>query len=128
MGLIPSLVQWVKGSGIATAATKLTAMAWIQSLAQELLYSMDAAIKKKKKTESSGLKRDVSGGKSTEVFHCENSKYCCSLYVFKMSRHLACLYKTSTYWVPATCPTVVYLFQLSPHYNSMRSLPLFLPF
>ena len=32
-GLIPGLAQWVKGSGIAAA------MAWIQSLTQELPYS-----------------------------------------------------------------------------------------
>ena len=42
MGSIPDLVQWVKGSGIATA------MAQFQSLAQELPYAVDVAIKKKK--------------------------------------------------------------------------------
>ena len=39
-------LQWVKGSSIAPAATQVTAMAWIQSLAQELLFALGAAIKK----------------------------------------------------------------------------------
>ena len=39
MGSIPSLAQWVKGSGIATAAVWLTAVAWIQSLAWERPYA-----------------------------------------------------------------------------------------
>ena len=38
-GLMPSLVQWVKGSGVAAAA-------WIQPLAQEHPYAMGMAIKK----------------------------------------------------------------------------------
>ena len=42
--LILDLVQWVKGSGIAVAMVKVTAVAQIQSLAQVLPY----AIKKKK--------------------------------------------------------------------------------
>ena len=37
--MIPSLVQWIKGYGATAAA------AWIQSLAQELPYAVDAAIK-----------------------------------------------------------------------------------
>ena len=39
--LIPSLVQWVKGSGVATAG--------IQTLAWERPYALDVTIKKKKK-------------------------------------------------------------------------------
>ena len=35
--MIPSLVQWLKGSGIATAAAWVEAAAQIHSLAQELL-------------------------------------------------------------------------------------------
>ena len=34
MGLIPSVAQWVKGSVVATAAAKFTAVARIQFLAQ----------------------------------------------------------------------------------------------
>jgi len=34
MDSILSPAQWVKGSGIAAAAVKVTAAAWIQSLAQ----------------------------------------------------------------------------------------------
>ena len=41
--MIRSLTQWIKGLGIVAAA------AWIQSLAQELPYSVGAAIKLKKK-------------------------------------------------------------------------------
>ena len=32
-GLIPSLVQWVKGSGVAAGLAQVTAAAWIQLLA-----------------------------------------------------------------------------------------------
>ena len=35
-GLIPELVQWVKGSGVATASVYVTAVAQIQSLAHVL--------------------------------------------------------------------------------------------
>ena len=38
-------MQWVKESGIATAVAKVTAMAWFQSVAWELLYAMGVAIK-----------------------------------------------------------------------------------
>ena len=48
--MIPSLMQWVKGSGIAAAAPNFTAVAQIQSLVLgELPHVTDAAIKKKKK-------------------------------------------------------------------------------
>ena len=40
MAPIPGPVQWVKGSGVATAVAR------IQSLAQELPYAKGAAIKK----------------------------------------------------------------------------------
>ena len=40
MGLSPGLAQWVKGSGVATAVAR------IQSLAQELPYAVSVAIKK----------------------------------------------------------------------------------
>ena len=52
MGFIPDLVQWVKRSGIATADEKVAAVACIQSLAQELPYTVSAAIKKKSYVEN----------------------------------------------------------------------------
>ena len=45
LGLIPSPVQQVKGSSIATATEQVTAAARIHSLAWELPYTIDAAIK-----------------------------------------------------------------------------------
>ena len=45
MGLIPGLVQWVKGSGITAAAAKFAAKTWIQSQAQELTYATGATTK-----------------------------------------------------------------------------------
>jgi len=45
----PGLEQWVKGSGVATAAAWVAAGTWIQSLAWELPYALDAALKKIKK-------------------------------------------------------------------------------
>ena len=41
----PTLAQWVKGSGTASAVASVTAVAQIQSLAQELPYAMDVTIK-----------------------------------------------------------------------------------
>ena len=41
----PSPVQYIKGCGVTTAMAEVTAVAWIQSLAQELPY-MQVAIKK----------------------------------------------------------------------------------
>ena len=49
VGLISSLAQWVKGSGIAASAAQIEAIVCILSLAQELLYAAGSAIKKKKK-------------------------------------------------------------------------------
>ena len=49
MGSIPSLVQWVKGSGIGAAVSWVTAAAQIQSLAWEIPYAAGAAIKKKER-------------------------------------------------------------------------------
>ena len=44
MGSTPSMAHWVKGSGIATAtAAQVTAVAQIQSLAQEHPYAVDTA-------------------------------------------------------------------------------------
>ena len=40
------LVQWLKGSGVATAAVEITAVARIQSLAHELPYAVGKEIKK----------------------------------------------------------------------------------
>ena len=40
--------------GIATAAAWVTTVAWLQSLAQELLYAIGAAITKKKKRKLAG--------------------------------------------------------------------------
>lgn len=45
VGSIPCLVQWVKVSSIATAAVQVAAATQIQSLAQEIPYSMSVAIK-----------------------------------------------------------------------------------
>ena len=44
--MIPGLVQWVKGSGIAAAAVLFTAVARIQYLAWELLYAVGAVIER----------------------------------------------------------------------------------
>ena len=46
MGLIPNLVQWIKGSGIAMAVLKGTAVAGIQSLILELPYATVQSLKK----------------------------------------------------------------------------------
>ena len=46
MGSIPSLMQWIKRSGVAAAY--VTAVAQIPSLAWELPYDAGAAVKKKK--------------------------------------------------------------------------------
>ena len=48
--MIPSPMNWVKGSGdeAASAVAKVAAAFWIQSLAQELPYAVDVAIKKRK--------------------------------------------------------------------------------
>ena len=43
-----SLVQWIKGPGIAIAAVEVTTVAKIQSLVRELPYAMGAIIKKRK--------------------------------------------------------------------------------
>ena len=39
-------MPWVKGSGIAAAAVRVSAGAWVQALAQELPYALDETIKK----------------------------------------------------------------------------------
>ena len=49
MGLIPSLVQWVKAPSIAAAAALVTGAAQIWSLAWGLPYAVGVPIKKKKK-------------------------------------------------------------------------------
>ena len=46
-GLIPSPGKWVKGASTATTKAQVTAVAQIQSLAQELPYAMGVAIQKK---------------------------------------------------------------------------------
>ena len=46
MGWIFGPVQWVKGSTVAAAMGKVTAVARIQSLVQELTYTVGVAIKK----------------------------------------------------------------------------------
>ena len=48
-GSIPGLVQQVKGSSIAAAVMQVAAVTWTQSLAWELPYAADAALKEKKK-------------------------------------------------------------------------------
>ena len=57
MGLIPGLVHWVKGSGIAASIAQIAAVAWIQSLAQELPYATGVAIKIKKKKKKKGKEK-----------------------------------------------------------------------
>ena len=42
---VPVVMQWVKGSRVATAVVQFAAVAWIQSLAQELPYAAGAAVK-----------------------------------------------------------------------------------
>lgn len=44
--MVPSQGQWVRGSRVAAAETKVAAAALIQSLARKLPYAMSAAIKK----------------------------------------------------------------------------------
>ena len=44
-----NILQKKKKSSVAAAVAQVTAVAWIQSLAQECSYAMDAAIKLKKK-------------------------------------------------------------------------------
>ena len=46
VGLIPSLAQWVKGSGIAAAGVQVAATAWVQSPAKEIPCAVGAAILK----------------------------------------------------------------------------------
>ena len=43
-GLIPGLVKWIVGSGIATPMVWIAAVAQIQSLARELPYAKDVVI------------------------------------------------------------------------------------
>ena len=50
-GSFPSLVQWVKRSGVDTAVAMVTSVVQIQSLPQKLLYVVGVAIKKKKKSD-----------------------------------------------------------------------------
>ena len=46
--MIPGLAQWIKKSSVAAAMVEVSAVAQIQSLAQELPYAVGAAIKLKK--------------------------------------------------------------------------------
>ena len=55
MGLIPCLVQGVKGSSVATVVVYVTAASQIQSLAQELPCAVGAAMKKISKNKNSYL-------------------------------------------------------------------------
>ena len=41
----PAVVLWVKWSGVAADSLKVAAVAWVQSLAQELPYASSTAIK-----------------------------------------------------------------------------------
>ena len=47
-GFSPSLVQWVKGSGVAAGVAHIRSLAW------ELPYAASAAFKKKKKRKDAG--------------------------------------------------------------------------
>ena len=49
--------QWAKGSSVAAAVVLLTAAAQIQSLTWELPYIMGVAIKKKKQTVFTNLRK-----------------------------------------------------------------------
>lgn len=49
-GSIPSLAQWVQGSGLATAVAQVTTTAPIWFLARVFPYPVDAAKRKKKRT------------------------------------------------------------------------------
>ena len=44
---LQSPAQWIKGSGISTAAVEVTAVAGIQSLVQEFPYATSTLVKKK---------------------------------------------------------------------------------
>lgn len=45
---MPTLMQWVKRSSIATVAAKVTASAWIQSPVWEFPYAADVILKRQK--------------------------------------------------------------------------------
>ena len=77
MAPIPGPVQWVKGSGVATAVAR------IQSLAQELPYAKGAAIKKNVLMRSL---RNLQRGKII-FFLCPNS-----FFFFLISRTPSILY------------------------------------
>ena len=77
MASIPGPVQWVKGSGVATAVAR------IQSLAQELPYAKGAAIKKNVLMRSL---RNLQRGKII-FFLCPNS-----FFFFLISRTPSILY------------------------------------
>lgn len=61
---MPSSVQKVKGSGIATVEVRVAVAAWIWFLAWELLCAVDAAIKLKKKEKMAKAQAVDSGGDS----------------------------------------------------------------
>ena len=54
--MLSSPGQWVKRSGVAAAAEYISAVACIQSLAQELSYAICAAVKKERMNERKGPK------------------------------------------------------------------------
>ena len=70
VGSAPGLAQQVKGSGVATAASWVTAVARIQFLAWELPYAVGAAIKKKKKLSKNPKKTQKQ--KAFPLWHREN--------------------------------------------------------
>ena len=62
LGSLRSPAQWVKGSGVAVAAAEVTAVAWIQSLAQGLPNAAGVAIKKTRCLDGTHRMRAVEAG------------------------------------------------------------------
>lgn len=56
MGLIPGLVWWVEGSGVASATSRVSAVAQMQALVWEVLHSAGAAMTLKKQTKQNKTK------------------------------------------------------------------------
>lgn len=59
-GLIPGLVWWVEGSGVASATSRVSAVAQMQALVWEVLHSAGAAMTLKKQTNKKNKKKSRS--------------------------------------------------------------------
>ena len=65
-GLFPGLTQWVKDPAVLWLWRRPAAAALIQSLAWELPYAADMALKSKKRKEKEGKGREKKNGKQEE--------------------------------------------------------------